>query len=183
MSFFTPVITWTLPESILSESCREMARDGAEGNEGVALWLGRRWGGQAEVTHLIVLRGPGVVKRPDQLVIRPGLLNEVTDHAIELGVTLVGQIHSHGELFGTDLSYADHTLGIKVPYYLSLVAPDFAVRPVTRLEDCGIHVFEPGTGFRRLSAAEAGRRIKLVPSPPAHLVTIGGRDTCLPTCE
>jgi hypothetical protein len=173
MSFFTPIATWRLPESALAASCREMARDGVAGNEGVALWLGRRGDGQAEITHVVALRGPGVLKRPDQLVIRPHLLNEVTDLAIELDVMLVGQIHSHGELYGTDLSYADHTFGIKVPYFLSLVAPDFALRPHTRLEDCGIHVFEPGSGFRRLHTVEAADRIRLMPSSPVPVLTVG----------
>src|SRR5262245_52786057 len=117
MTYFTPVDTWTIPALALAESCREMARDGAEGNEGVALWLGQRRDGCAEVTHVVALRGAGVVKLPDQLVIQSHLLNDVTDIAIELGAVLVGQIHSHAELYGTNLSYADHTFGIRVPYY------------------------------------------------------------------
>jgi len=173
MSFFTPVSTWHLPASALAESLREMARDGLLGNEGVALWLGRRGNGRAEVTHLVAPRGPGVIKRPDHLVLQPKLVNEATDLAIELGVVLVGQIHSHGELYGTDLSYADRTFGITVPYFLSLVAPDYALRPQTRLEDCGVHVFEPGTGFRRLSPAEVSRRIVLVAGGSVPLITVG----------
>ena len=173
MTFFAPVNTWRIPEPAFAASLQEMARDGVRGDEGVALWLGRRGGGQAEVTHMVALRGPGVVKRPDQLVIEPALLNDVTDLAVELGVVLVGQIHSHGELYGTDLSHADRTLGIRVPYYLSLVAPDYALRPRTRLEDCGVHVFEPGRGFRRLSVAEVGRRLQAVADASVPVLTVG----------
>jgi hypothetical protein len=150
-----------------------MARDGLLGNEGVALWLGRRGNGRAEVTHLVALRGRGVIKRPDQLVLQPQLVNDVTDLAIKLGVTLVGQIHSHGKLYGTDLSYADRTFGITVPYFLSLVAPDYALRPQTRLEECGVHLFEPGVGFRRLPPAELSRRVFLVSGDPIPLLTVG----------
>lgn len=173
MSFFAPVNTWYIPESALAASLQEMARDGVHGDEGVALWLGRRGGGQAEVTHVIALRGPGVTKRPDQLVIQPVLVNEVTDLAIELGVVLVGQIHSHATDFGTDLSYADRTYGIRVPYYLSLVAPDYALRPQTRLEDCGVHVFEPKRGFRRMALAEVGQRLHVVAAGSVPLLTAG----------
>ena len=173
MKFFSPIDTWRIPQSALEESCREMARDGVVGNEGVALWLGQRRDGRAEVSHLVVLRGPGVVKRPDFLLIRPHLLNEVTDLAMDLGVVLVGQIHSHGPLYGTDLSYADHNFGITVPYFLSLVAPDFALRPQMPFEDCGVHVFEPGHGFRRLSAEEVGARIRVVSSPPIPVIPVG----------
>jgi proteasome lid subunit RPN8/RPN11 len=139
----------------------------------VTLWLGHRGNGQAEVTHVVALRGPGVIKRPDQLVIQPQLVNEVTDLTIELGLVLVGQIHSHGELYGTDLSYADRNFGIKVPYFLSLVAPDYALRPGTRLEDCGLHLFEPGSGFRRFSPSEVTGRILVVPGAPLALLTVG----------
>lgn len=173
MKYFTPIDTWSIPESALEESCREMARDGSSGNEGVALWLGQRHDGRAHVTHVIVLRGPDVVKRPDQLTIRPQLLNLVTNLAIEYESVLIGQIHSHGQMYGTDLSYADRTLGITVPYFLSIVAPDYALRPCTRLEDCGIHVFEPGSGFRRLSANESAHRVLLVPSADVPVLTVG----------
>jgi proteasome lid subunit RPN8/RPN11 len=173
MTFFAPVNTWRIPEPAFAASLQEMAHDGVRGDEGVALWLGRRGAGQAEVTHVVALRGPGVVKRPDQLTIGPALVNDVTDLAIDLGLVLVGQIHSHGELYGTDLSYADRTFGVRVPYYLSLVAPDYALRPRTRLEECGVHVFEPGRGFRRLPVAEVGRRLHLVAAAPAPVLTVG----------
>jgi hypothetical protein len=173
MTFFAPVNTWRIPEPAFTVSLQEMARDGIWGNEGVALWFGRRGNGQAEVTHVVALRGPGVIKRPDQLVIQPSLVNEVTDIAIELGAVLIGQIHSHGDLNGTDLSYADRTFGITVPYFLSLVAPGYALRPQTLLEDCGVHVFEQHTGFRRLPVPEVARRLQLVPAAPVPVLTVG----------
>lgn len=173
MRFFPPIDTWRIPELVLTESFREMSRDGQQGNEGTALWLGRRDKGHAEVTHVVTLRGPDVVKRPDLLMIEPALVNEVTDLAIDLGTALIGQIHSHGKLYGTDLSYSDRTFGITVPYFLSLVAPDYALRPQLRLNECGVHVFEPGSGFRRLPDAEIGRRLLLVPTAPVSVTSVG----------
>ncbi|MER3406785.1 MAG: hypothetical protein C4289_17785, partial [Chloroflexota bacterium] len=84
--------------------------------------------GQAEITHVVGLRGPGVIKRPDFLRIEPWLLNDVTDLAIDLGVVLVGQVHTHGPGYGTDLSMTDRTYGIAVPFYISVVAPDYGLR-------------------------------------------------------
>lgn len=173
MSFFTPVQTWRIPESAFAASLEEMARDGHYGDEGVALWLGHRADGHAEVTHVVVLRGPGIIKRPDQLVIQTSLVNELTDLAVTHNAVLVGQIHSHGQCFGTDLSHADRTYGIAVPSYLSLVAPDYAQRPVTRIQDCGVHVFDPPNGYRRLSPAEIGRRIQIVATGPVPILTAG----------
>jgi hypothetical protein len=173
MSYFTPITKWRMPEAAMAESCREMARDGIMGNEGVMLWLGQRRDGIAEVTHLVALRGDGVSKRPDLLVIEPYLLNEVTDIATKFGTVLVGQIHSHGQLYGTDLSFADRNLGIRVPYFLSLVAPDYALRPYTEIADCGVHLFEPKTGFRRLSANEVAGRIEVSNTASVEVLFVG----------
>src|SRR5689334_12378841 len=76
-TFFPPVEVWRLVEGVLEGSLREMSTDGVCGNEGVVLWLGRRAQGQAEITHLIGLRGSGVIKRPYLLIVSPWLLNEV----------------------------------------------------------------------------------------------------------
>ncbi len=175
-NYFPGVKTWSIPESALLDSLNEMARDGIAGREGITLWLGRRIKGLAEVTHLVALRGPGVIKRPDFLRIKPWLVNEVSDVAIELGIALVGQIHSHGPGYGTDLSIVDRHFGITVPYYLSLVAPDYATRPSMRLGDCGVHVFEPSFGYRRLAPAEAEERIHLVRGVRLPFTVVGAEE-------
>jgi hypothetical protein len=170
--YFPRVATWQLPKQALRDSLAEMARDGAQGNEGIALWLGTRESGVARVTHLVALRGPGIIKRPDQIIVHPTLLNEVTDVAITLHVSLIGQIHSHGQGYGTDLSRTDEAYGIATPYFLSLVAPDYALRPHTRLEDCGVHVFEPGQGYRRVLRSEIAERVRLVSHDVAPMITV-----------
>lgn len=171
--YFPRVDTWVLPEQALRASFQEMAHDGQEGNEGVALWLGRQTDADAQVTLVVGLRGSGVIKRPDQLRIAPGLLNEVTDLALERGVSLLGQIHSHGEGYSTDLSPTDRTYGIAVPYYLSVVAPGFGEHAETRLADCGVHVFEPGLGYRRLPPNEIAQRMLVLPGIPADFMLVG----------
>jgi len=138
MNFFPRIDRWTIPESVLSISFREMAQDGVQGNEGIALWLGHHSGDRAEVTHLVALRGPGLIKKPNLLMISSGLINDVTDLAIERGVTLLGQIHSHGTGYGTNLSPTDRKYGVAVPYFLSVVAPHYAMKPGTRISECGI---------------------------------------------
>jgi hypothetical protein len=173
MSFFPPIEYWCLPQEALDLSQAEMALDGREGNEGIALWLGRRGTGLALVTHVIALRGPGVVKRPDLLQIEPWLLNDVADAAIERDVALVGQIHSHGPGYSTNLSPTDRRYGIAVPGYLSVVAPDFGLRAVAQIGDCGVHVFEAGVGYRRLDPPEIETRVSVIPGGETSLVVIG----------
>lgn len=171
--YFPRVDTWVLPEQALQASFHEMARDGQEGNEGVALWLGRQTDADAEITLVVGLCGSSVIKRPDQLRIAPWLFNAVTDLALERGVSLLGQIHSHGEGYSTDLSPTDRTYGIAVPYYLSVVAPGFGEHAETRLVDCGVHVFEPGIGYRRLPPNQIAQRVRVSPGVPADFILIG----------
>jgi hypothetical protein len=171
--FFPETEKWLIPRSAWAESFKEMALDGLSGNEGIALWLGRSEGNQVEITHLVVLRGTGIVKEPDLLVVGASLLNDVTDLVVELGVRLVGQIHSHGRKYGTNLSYSDRRNGVKIPSYLSIVAPDYALRPDTRLAECGVHVFEKHRGFRRLSAEEVRRRVMVVEGVTMQKIVVG----------
>lgn len=173
MTFFPKVKKWFLPKNILKDSFSEMAFDGIKGNEGVALWLGRRKAGTAEISHLVKLRGAGVIKKPAFLKIEPSLLNELTGIAVDLGVSLIGQIHSHGKGYDTDLSPTDHLYGIRVPFFLSIVAPGYAMRPDTRLEDCGVHIFESKQGYRRLDLFETKQYIEIVPNRKATVLTVG----------
>lgn len=161
---------WLLPKAALQMSLAEMAPDGARGCEGVALWLGRRVAGLVTITHVIGLRGPGVVKRPDYLSISAELLDDVTDVAIERDVYLVGQIHSHSGSW-VDLSVPDKRFGVRAPGYLSVVAPHFARDPATPPKLCGFHVFAHGQ-WRRLATWERPWRVVII-NGAASLVLVG----------
>jgi len=171
--YFDAVETWSIPESAFADSLREMALDGVNGNEGIVLWLGRRSNRQAQVTHLVALRGAAVIKEPAFLRIEPSLLNEVTEHTIRLGVALLGQIHSHGPFHGTNLSTTDRRYGLAVPHYLSIVAPDYALRSDTKIGECGFFVFEKGTGYIKLSPADVSRRIQIINAGSLPMIFVG----------
>ena len=170
MTLLATPLAWLLPAVALRTSLAEMAPDGARGCEGVALWLGRRFAEVVVVTHVVGLRGPGVVKRPDYLSISPELLDDVTDVAIRLGTYLVGQIHSHPASW-VELSEADKRAGIQAPGYLSVVAPHFARDPGTPPGNCGFHVFD-GERWRRLGRWERPWRVAII-GGPAPLILVG----------
>jgi len=173
MNYFVVPDRWQISESAFRLSMAEMAIDGAYGREGVAMWLGMHEQGTASVSHVAVLRGRGVLKARDQLHISSDLLNELTDKAIEIGITLLGQIHSHGPMHGTSLSVTDKRYGIAVPGYLSAVAPSYATNPATTLADCGVHLFEQPSGWRRLSADEVAKRIDVSNAVPIQSFVVG----------
>jgi hypothetical protein len=173
MKYFEPVSEWQLPLRALEASIDEMAIDGRSGNEGVALWLGTRVGGVSRIQTIVVLRGSDVVKKPDLLVIGADTMNNVTDVAIERGLSLVGQIHSHGKYFGTNLSPTDHRYGVRIPHFMSVVAPEYGLRRFTGIVDCGVHVFVPERGFVRFSAQEVARRVKMTDLEDVAVITVG----------
>jgi hypothetical protein len=173
LNYFKPIKKWRLPEHARTESFREIARDGKKGNEGIVLWLGRRNKNEATISHLVLLRGPGVIKKPNFLRIESWLLNEVTDITIDLGISIIGQIHSHGSRCGINLSFTDRAYGIAVPYYLSIVVPDYAMRKNTQIAECGVHVFKKNMGYYRLSAKEVLRCIIITPDRKLPQLIVG----------
>jgi proteasome lid subunit RPN8/RPN11 len=92
--------------------------------------------------------------------------------AIERGLRLVGQVHSHGPGYGVDLSPTDRTHGIQVPFYLSLVAPDYA-RTRAPLHDWGVHVFTSAAGYVRLGGDEVRRRLQITEGLRPAILTVG----------
>jgi len=169
--FFPAVNRWVVPASAIEASFTEMRADGVvRGTEGIALWLGQR-DDDAVITHVVLLRGPGIVREPDFVQISDALLNDVTDEAIRVGAQLVGQVHAHGPLASTNLSWIDETGGVRVPFYLSVVAPDYgAGRP--DITTCAAHLFEPNGSWRRMTAAEAAERIAIV-AGMVDIITVG----------
>jgi hypothetical protein len=174
-SYFSQIETWQIPETAIADMLEEMAIDGRDGNEGVVLFLGRDRDAVAEVTHLVKLRGPGIEKYPWRINIDAALINDVTDVTIENKVRLIGQVHSHGPGYGLDLSPTDKAYGVRTPYYLSLVAPDYALSAAP-LQEWGVHIFMEKQGWIRLRAPEADRRLQLVPNSHASVITVGGED-------
>jgi proteasome lid subunit RPN8/RPN11 len=171
--YFAEPEHWRVGSQVFAQSLIEMARDGIMGNEGVAMWLGRYEGNVAVISHLGLLRGPHVRKEPALLIIDSELINDLTDLAIENNVRLIGQIHSHGPKWGTDLSETDRRYGVAVPGMLSLVAPDYALRKGTALIDCGVHLFLPRQGWRRFSDPELTARLSLFDDGAVPILTAG----------
>ncbi|MEH0166721.1 hypothetical protein [Roseateles microcysteis] len=153
-------ISWALPANLISESVEIMRPNGAQGNEGLALWLGDEHDDLVEFTHVLRLKGPGLVVRPLQLSLSLRAISRITGLSDELGVYWAGQIHSHPGRF-VDLSPVDRAMGIKVQGYLSVVCPHYAQARTEVLEQCGVHLFDQGS-YRRLPPHEVAARIHIL---------------------
>lgn len=153
-------ISWALPANLISESVQIMRPNGAQGNEGLALWLGDEQNGLVEFTHVLRLKGPGLVARPLQLSLSLRAISRITSLSDELGVYWAGQIHSHPGRF-VDLSPVDRAMGIKVQDYLSVVCPHYAQARTDGLAECGVHLFDKGS-YRRFPPHEVAARIRIL---------------------
>jgi proteasome lid subunit RPN8/RPN11 len=134
-----------------------MKPHGQRGNEGLALWFGLGDEGHVQITHAVEVFGPGFFTAPFFMSLSMRAMAALTDLAEEHGVFLAAQIHSHPGTF-VDLSELDEAHGIRTPDYLSVVCPYYAQRPIARLDECGLHVFERDR-YRRLASDEIERRV------------------------
>ena len=152
-----------------SPSLKEILQQNAATGLGIVLWLGKDRGDIADITHLIRLRGPLVVKRKEYINIHSALLNDVADIAIEHGLRLVGQVHSHPPGYAVDLSPTDRMYGIQVPYFLSLVAPDFAHMRVP-VHNWGVHIYTSEAGYVHVGQEDTRRCLQVTngPRPPGR---------------
>lgn len=170
--YFTQTRLWRIPQAAIEDSLDEMALDGAKGTEGIVLWLGKDNDDIAEITHLIRLRGPLVVKRKEYINIHSALLNDVADIAIEHGLRLLGQVHSHPPGYSVDLSPTDRMYGIQVPFYLSLVAPDFA-RTRVPVHNWGVHIYTAEAGYVRVDQEKARCCLQITDGLRLPMFTVG----------
>lgn len=173
MTFYRPVTAWHIPAVAWARSLQELAADGRRGVEGIALWLGTRTDSVGTITHIAFLRGQHVHRSRYLIQVEPSVLNDLTDVASDRCVVLVGQIHSHAPECRTDLSDADRNYGFTVPGYLSVVAPDFVADPTIEIADCGVHIFEPGRGYRQLEADEVRQRVLVVDGLAIDVLHVG----------
>jgi len=158
----------------ISSESAEMAIDGQREHEGTCFWLGQRANGEAQVSHWVILRGSGVRKGPLNIQISAELMREMHERAEALGLTLLGQIHSHSSRCGVDMSASDHAYGVSVPFFMSVICPDFAQDSNTTIFDCGVHVFLPRMGYVRLSRKQVQQKLKLVPGMAGGTIVVGG---------
>lgn len=125
------------PLAVADATQRHLRASGRQGLEGMALWAGHVDGDQFRVSEVIVPQQQGHRTEHGLAVSVPGdELHRINIYLHRQGLRLIAQIHSHPtEAYhsDTDDRYAIATaLGS-----LSIVVPDFAVRPFA-LNDCAV---------------------------------------------
>jgi hypothetical protein len=146
----------------LAEAAREHLRAaGEEGCEAFVLWAGKRAGDAFEVLATLVPRQTAHRTPSGLLVAVDGEeLFRINVWLYENGMQLVAQLHAHpGEAYHSD---TDDTYPIMAQAGgLSLVLPDFAVRPFDT-GDMAAYRLLPDRGWIRLSQPELATLLNVV---------------------
>lgn len=144
MTGFSDIDAVLVPAVVIEEGQRFLRVAGAAGKEGMVLWVGKRDGTTFSVSDLVIPQQRGI-RTPDGVcvVVEAPELHRLNLGLYKSGLQLIAQVHSHpGHAYHstTDDEYAiARTIGS-----LSLVVPDFAIRPFSLVESAVYRLSEMG---------------------------------------
>ncbi|MEN3236377.1 Mov34/MPN/PAD-1 family protein [Methylobacterium ajmalii] len=145
--------------------CAEVAQEhlravGRAGHEGLALWIGRQDGPRFRVEETLIPQQRHVRTEDGVCVcIGPDELHRINVRLFRERLVLVGQIHSHpGRAYhsSTDDAFAVATTVGSI----SLVVPDFAVRPFA-LAEVAAYRLDARARWSALSKADLARLVTI----------------------
>lgn len=160
MSGFSDIEVVLVPRVVLNDGQNFLRAAGATGREGMVLWVGRREGATFSVTNLVVPQQRGLRTRDGVCVIVDA--DELRRLNLELykhNLQLIAQVHSHpSHAFHSDTD--DEFAIARTIGALSLVVPDFAIRPFS-LHDCATYRLSSTGTWDEVSHAKASRLIRI----------------------
>lgn len=172
-SLYPRIRQWNLSRQIFDKGLEALSREGMEGSEGIVFWLGRRHDGIADITHLVTVPRSKFIHTFVSLTVPPETINAITDICVNEAVAIIGQAHTHPPGYPTDLSVSDRLGGFTIPYFLSVVVPDFAQTKIDSIFGCGVHVYYPKIGYKRLSYKEVLNSIRYSDDVSFMVVNLG----------
>jgi hypothetical protein len=149
-----------IPRRLADAAQAHMRAVGRNGNEGFALWIGKRIGDAFHVDETLIPEQTGLCFDGGVCVTVGGEeLFRINRYLFDTRRQMIAQLHSHP----TDAyhSETDDAFPIAtVAGAFSLVVPDFAVRPFS-LDDCAVYRLVPGEGWLEFPAPAVARVIHL----------------------
>lgn len=158
---FQAVERVVLPSRVAEVTQDGLRAAGRDGNEGLAVWTGVQEGSAFLVRTVVVPRQSGIRTADGVCVVVGGdELHRLNVETFRRGERLFAQVHSHpGRAYHSDMD--DRYAVVTSPGGLSLVVPDFAVRPFS-VAECAVY---------RLAAD--GRWREVPPRQVAGLISLG----------
>jgi len=131
---FLDVNLLIVPQSVIVDGQKFMRTVGASGREGLVLWVGRREGTTFVVSELVIPEQRGIRTMDGVCVIIEGtVLARLNVELYRRQLQLIAQVHSHPESAYHSKTDDDYAIATKIGC-LSLVVPNFAVRPFSLSE-------------------------------------------------
>lgn len=157
---FLDLAELVVPRGLADAAQAHLRAVGRRGNEGFALWIGRRVGDAFHVDETVIPEQRGL--RFDTgvcVTVGSEELFRINKYLYATGRQLVAQIHSHPtEAYHSE---TDDTYPIATTAgAFSLVVPDFAKRPFS-LEECAVYRLVPGNGWLEFPTPAVCRVIRL----------------------
>jgi hypothetical protein len=149
-----------LPIAIAEETQRSLRAAGLVGNEGLVVWSGVQDGSMFHILTATVPRQRGIRTAEGVCVVVDGdALHQLNVDTFKRGERLFAQVHSHpGRAYHSAMD--DQYAVITSPGGLSLVVPDFAVRPF-RVAECAVYQLARGGRWREIDKSRAGAFISI----------------------
>jgi len=150
-----------VPREIVLEGHRFLSLVGKQRHEGIALWVGVREGDTFLVTNLLIPRQKGVSGDSGLCAVIEGdELARIGRELYAAGKLLFAQLHTHPTEAYHSSTDDEFSIVTKIGG-LSLVIPDFAVRPFD-LNDCAIYRLNAAGEWAEMTPEDAGRFIQIL---------------------
>lgn len=157
---FEAVAEVVVPRSLAERTQAALRAAGLTGNEGLVAWSGVQDGARFEVRTASVPLQRGI-RTPDGVcvVVDADELHRLNVDTFKRGERLFAQVHSHpGRAYHSEMD--DRCAIVTSPGSLSLVVPDFAVRPFA-LGECAVLRLSSDGVWREMGARRAAGLISL----------------------
>ncbi len=152
-----------VPLEIAEKTQSHLRAAGRGGNEGLALWSGVQEGSTFAVTTLVT-PPQRAIRSPEGIcvVVDGDALHKVNVETFRRGERLLAQVHSHpGRAYHSPMD--DRYAVVTSPGALSLVIPDFAVRPFDLGECAAFRLAKSGV-WRQVHPGDVARLISVADS-------------------
>jgi len=157
---FEAVAEVVLPAVLAERTQASLREAGGRGNEGLVVWSGVQNASTFAVKSVSVPRQRGIQTAEGVCVVVDGdSLHEVNVATFGRGERLFAQVHSHpGRAYHSPMD--DRYAVVTSPGCLSLVVPDFAVRPFS-VAECAVFRLARDGRWVDVGAADAARLISI----------------------
>jgi len=154
---YPEIQSWVLPKAAITATLAGVRPAGDVGVESGVFWMGTR-DRESRVSHVLQVKGKGVVERPYQWRIAPEVFGSACDWAKPQALTLLAIVHIHLADGCPEMSWTDRNCSVQVPGILAVIIGNRGRQADPR--EWGWFVYE-NRQYRKLASREVALRVDL----------------------